>query len=279
MDFRLLSYNIRKGGKGREKELARVIRACEPDLVLLQEASDPSVVRQVAVETGMTEWAARSGESLGFLSRRDVHGYAWHKPRISRHAFLEIQMRKGEQARVFGVHLSAVHAAWTERRRQTELRALLSSIRQHQSGFHVLAGDFNTLAPGELLDIRKLPARLRALVWLSGGRVRWRTIQMVLDAGYVDAYRISRPMATDPGYTFPTWDPHVRLDYLFVPSSHQARVRSCEVVRVEGVRDASDHLPLLAVVDLPQPASLAGFEPLELGDVGVNVLAGDDVHP
>ena len=48
-------------------------------------------------------------------------------------------------------------------------------------------------APGELLDFSKLPARLRALVWLSGGRVRWRTIQGVLDAGYVDAFRALQP--------------------------------------------------------------------------------------
>ena len=118
--------------------------------------------------------------------------------------------------RIFGVHLSALHSAWTERHRVIELRALLAGIARHQHGFHVLTGDFNTLAPGDLLDFRKLPHRLRALVWLSGGRIRWRTIQIVLDAGYTDVYRALR--GADPGYTFPTWAPHVRLDYMFVPS-------------------------------------------------------------
>ena len=55
------------------------------------------------------------------------------------------------------MHLSAVHAAWTERRRLVELRALLNVIAAHQDGFHVLAGDFNTLAPGEDLDVARLP--------------------------------------------------------------------------------------------------------------------------
>jgi exodeoxyribonuclease-3 len=182
------------------------------------------------------------------MSREPVQSFSWHKPRISRHAFLEIQFASRE-ARVFGVHLSAVHAAWTERHRMLELRALLRSIAQHQHGFHLLAGDFNTLAPGELLDPRKLPGRLRALVWLSGGRVRWRTIQIILDSGYVDAYRAFHPGA--PGFTFPTWDPHARLDYFFVPAGHAPRVASCEIVDVEGVRDASDHLPLLSVFDVP----------------------------
>ena len=243
---RILSYNIRKGGSGRQKELAAVIRACAADLVILQEATKPEVVEQVAADAGMAQWASRPGQSLGFMSRQPVQMFGWHQPRISRHAFLEVQLA-GTEARVFGVHLSAVHAAWTERRRTMELRALLKGIAQHQHGFHLLTGDFNTLAPGELLDLRKLPGRLRALVWLSGGSVRWRTIQIVLDAGYIDTYRAGH--AGVPGFTFPTWDPHARLDYFFTPAKHSARVQSCEVMDVPGVREASDHLPLMSIID------------------------------
>ena len=245
---RILSYNIRKGGAGRERELAAVIRACAPDLVILQEATKPAVVVRVAADAGMAQWASRPGDSLGFISRQPVQSFGWHKPRISRHAFLEIQLANSE-ARVFGIHLSAVHAAWTERRRIMELRALLKAIAQHQHGFHLLAGDFNTLAPGELLDLRKLPGRLRALVWLSGGRVRWRTIQIVLDGGYVDAYRASHPSV--PGFTFPTWDPHARLDYFFAPLQYSARVQACEIMDVPDARQASDHLPLMITAALP----------------------------
>lgn len=254
MTHRLLSYNIQRGGRGRETQLAAVVNACAPDLVVLQEASDPEVVRRIAGETGMQQWAARGGESLGFMSRREVAGYAWHKPRISRHAFLELHLA-GSPARVFGVHLSAVHAAWTERRRIVELRALLRGIAQHQEGFHALTGDFNTLAPGELLDFRKLPRRLRALVWLSGGNVRWRTIQVVLDGGYMDAYRVTHPQV--PGFTFPTWDPHVRLDYCFLPARYRERLQSCEVVDGPSTRAASDHLPLLSVLEVPVAAPTA----------------------
>ena len=95
--------------------------------------------------------------------------------------------------RVFGVHLSAVFAAWTERRRVMELRSLLDSIRRHQHGFHALVGDFNTVTPGELLDFGALPQKVRATVWLSGGAIRWRTIQVVKDAGYVDVFRALHP--------------------------------------------------------------------------------------
>ena len=241
--MRLLSYNIRHGGAGREQQLAAVIATLAPDLVVLQEATRPLVIEQLAGATGMSQWGGRRGMSLGFMSRAPLAHVAWHRPRVSRHAFLEL-VPADTPWRIFGVHLSAVHAAWTEHRRRFELRAMLAAIRGHQHGPHVLVGDFNTLAPGELLDPRKLPARLRALVWLSGGRIRWQTIQTVLDDGYRDGFRHLHPDVV--GSTFPTWDPHIRLDYLFVPGRFVEHVSRCEVIDSADVRTASDHLPLMA---------------------------------
>ena len=90
MTFRILSYNIRRGGGGREAALAAVIRSSSADVVVLQEATRPDVVERVAQAAGMRQWASRPGESLAFMSRVPVAHHAWHKPRVSRHAFLEI---------------------------------------------------------------------------------------------------------------------------------------------------------------------------------------------
>jgi exodeoxyribonuclease-3 len=242
--LRLATYNILHGGIGREESLIQTIRACDADLVVLQEARVPAVVERLAQGADMRAWGARRGHSLAFLGRASVESFSWHRPRRSRHAFLEVALGGG--LRVFGVHLSAVHAAWTERRRVRELRALLAAIAQHQEGWHVLAGDFNTLAPGELLDIRRLPHRLRALVWLSGGRIRWRTIQVILDAGYVDVWRARHPH--EAGFTFPTWAPHVRLDFVFVPPSLADRVVDCRIMAEAPAPRASDHFPLVAEI-------------------------------
>lgn len=110
----------------------------------------------------------------------------------------------------------------------------------------MLVGDFNTLAPGEVLELDKMPAWIRALIWISGRKLQRETIQYVLDAGYVDVYRVLHP--EEKGYTFPTWDPHVRLDYVFVPKSFKDRLVRCEVITepAERVRAASDHCPLIA---------------------------------
>ena len=266
MSFRLLTYNIRHGGAGREEALARVIRECSPDLVVLQEARIPASVERIAQLAGMEQWGSRKGESLGFIARQTVTKYDWYKPRVSRHAFLEV-VPFGWELPVVGVHLSAVHAAWTERRRGYELRALLQSIKAHEHGFHLLTGDFNTLAPGELLELKKLPHRLRALVWLSGGRVRWRTIQMVLDAGYADVFRALHP--NDPGFSFPTRDPHVRLDFVFTPRRYHCRITRCDVVTTPEAVAASDHFPLVADVRM---------DVLSAGLPGTDGLEGVDQH-
>ena len=245
MTLRLLSYNIRFGGLGREQALAQTIIAAAPDLVVFQEATHPEVIERLAEATEFPYWAARRNHSIGFLSRHQVDYHEWHYPAGARHSFLEI-IPAGGETRVFGLHLSARFSKWDERRRTREIRALLDGIKRHQEGFHVLVGDFNTLAPGEALNIDRMPAWIRALIWISGRKLQRETIQMMLDAGYDDGYRMLHPDVK--GYTFPTWDPHVRLDYVFVPKVFAKRLVSCDVIcePKERVRAASDHCPLIA---------------------------------
>jgi exodeoxyribonuclease-3 len=67
------------------------------------------------------------------------------------------------------------------------------------------------------------------------------------DANYVDGYR---SLHADKGYSFPVWDPHLRLDYVFVPKGFSERLLSCEVVTSPPiVKRASDHFPILSQLD------------------------------
>jgi endonuclease/exonuclease/phosphatase family metal-dependent hydrolase len=246
--LRLLSYNIRYGGHGRAAALAAVIRHADPDVVLLQEATDRNVVAELADLTGLPNWDSKPRYSTGFLTRREVVHHGWHLPRWARHAFLELALAEPE-LRVFGLHLSAWFSNWSERRRRFEIRALLHAIREHQKGVHVIAGDFNALAPGEVLDAQRMPQWIRAMVWLSGQDIARHTIQHMIDQHYVDAWRVIHP--SGPGFTFPTWDPHVRLDYVFTPERYHSAIRGCEVLtRPPEARTASDHFPLLVELDL-----------------------------
>ena len=247
MIVKLLSYNIRFGGRRRESELTEVIRAAAPDLVVFQEATDPNVIKHLATATDLPFWAARREHSIGYISRLETSHHEWHYPAGAKHSFLEIVI-KGSEARIFGLHLSSMFSKWGERRRVKEIRALLKGIERHQHGFHALVGDFNTLALGETLDVRRMPAWIRGLVWLSGRDIQRETIQILRDAAYLDAYRYLHP--NEKGYTFPVWDPHLRLDYVFVPEVFADRLLECEVLAgLPIASSASDHFPLLAKLD------------------------------
>ncbi|HEX5886860.1 MAG TPA: hypothetical protein VFY67_20125, partial [Pyrinomonadaceae bacterium] len=104
--------------------------------------------------------------------------------------------------------------------------------------------------PGEALNADRMPAWIRALIWISGRKLQRETIQLMLDAGYGDGYRMLNPEVK--GYTFPTWDPHVRLDYVFVPGVFANRLVRCEVITEpkERIQAASDHCPLVAELRL-----------------------------
>jgi endonuclease/exonuclease/phosphatase family metal-dependent hydrolase len=241
--IRVMSYNIRYGGVGHESDLAAVLGATNADVVLLQEAIRPDVVERLARAARYPHFGSRPAQSTAFMSRLAVAHHAWHKPRGARHAFLELVM-DGLDVRLFALHLSAWFSNWTERRRVFEITALLHGIREHQHGFHVIVGDFNALAPGERLHLGRMPRWIRAMVWLSGNDIARKTIQTMLDARYADVWRRFNP--DDPGYTFPTWDPHVRLDYAFTPQLDADRITSFEIVREPDVaRTASDHYPIL----------------------------------
>jgi endonuclease/exonuclease/phosphatase family metal-dependent hydrolase len=245
---KLLSYNIRFGGRGREARIADVITRVSPDIVVFQEATDPHVIEGLAEATGLHLWAARRAHSIAYISRLEIAHHEWHYPAGAKHSFLEI-VPAGSEARIFGLHLSARFSKWSERQRAREIRALLKGIEKHQEGFHVLVGDFNTLAPGELLDVRRMPAWIRALVWISGRDIQRETVQVMLDANYLDGYRFLHP--DDKGYSFPTWDPHLRLDYIFMPAAFADRLKACEVIKEPPeVAKASDHFPLLAHLDI-----------------------------
>lgn len=249
MNLKLLSYNIRFGGRGRESQLEDVIRTISPDIVVFQEATDTRAIERIASSVGFPYWASQRAHSIAYISRVEIGYHEWHYPAGARHSFLEIVLA-GTEARIFGLHLSSTFSKWSERRRAREIRALLAGIKRHQHGFHLLVGDFNTLAPGELLDAKRMPAWIRALIWISGRDIQRETIQFMLDAGYLDGYRLLHPDVK--GYTFPTWDPHLRLDYVFLPIAFADRLKACEVISQSAtVASASDHFPLLAQLDIP----------------------------
>ena len=134
MNLKLLSYNIRFGGTGRESRLAEVIRAVSPDLVVFQEATDPRVIEKLSIDTDFRYWAAQRAHSIAYISRIKIGYHEWHYPAGAKHSFLEI-VPDGSEARIFGLHLSARFSKWDERQRGREIRNLLKGIELTSARF------------------------------------------------------------------------------------------------------------------------------------------------
>ena len=251
--FRLLTYNIRFGGEGRVEPLARVIRACSPDLVLLQEATRPEVVEQLARTTGMA-CSGRRSAPVTRLHEPDTAGSGVLAPA----AILASRVRRSASgrsaaARVFGVHLSAVHAAWTERRRLYELRALLRAVRPLRGWPACRSLETSTRSRQAPCSISaRLPFRLRAV------RVAQRREHQVAD-------HPDRPRRRLCGCVSPEASGRSGLHHARARSARSPRlcVRACRLYRPRdrlryrppsSDATASDHLPLVLDIDVEQKA-------------------------
>ncbi len=245
-----MTYNILNGGEGREAAIIDVIREAAPDVVVLQEVMGPAVLERIATTLAMTHRLAQGpdhGRKVGLLSRLPILSARIHRPWGTWRSWLEvsIQLPDGQMLTIYGLHLVAFHPWFCELWRRWELRNLLQHIRQVAPGPHLLAGDFNAIAPGDRARFDAAPLWVKAQLWFQAGRVLRRALKLPLDAGYVDCFRTLHPHKD--GFTLPASDPAVRLDYVFANSCLSDRLRACQVVtQPDAVKTASDHLPVLA---------------------------------
>ena len=115
MKVRIATYNIRKGGRRRRRFLADVVQGLDPDVTVLQEATDPRVVRYVADAAGARVVIHAPGRSVAMLSRVATTEARWHRMARARN-FVEVELADAG-IRVIGVHLSAGLSGRGERRR------------------------------------------------------------------------------------------------------------------------------------------------------------------
>lgn len=170
---RILSYNILVGGTGRIDAIERMIRAVQPDVVGLVEATNPELVQQLAWRLGMEYRTNAPGEgsgrgSLALLSRLPILSSQTHvRANLRTRSLLEVGLREehGERLTVFVTHLVAEFSRGRggDGLRRQEVQEILRILRTNHNP-HLLIGDFNALAPGDRLKASHL---LRYLVDLD----------------------------------------------------------------------------------------------------------------
>jgi exodeoxyribonuclease III len=204
-------------------EIERVLRALDADAVALQEANDRSVVETLGDALGMhVFWgAANSPYAVAWLSR-DPASADNHRLPVLDKTLLELDLGS---LRLFATHLSAGRTLADEPHRVDEMEAVLE--RAH--GADVLVGDFNAVHPQDAIGE---PPPEEALEHVSR-----RPIGLALEAGFTDCHRA---LDDEPDWTYLTWHPWARLDYVFA----RRPANACRVVTEAG--GASDHFPVVA---------------------------------
>ncbi len=243
--LRILTYNIWVGGEGRLPLILEVIRGQDPDVVAIQEAANHGNVHTLARELGMEliYGEANTKYHVAWLSRLPVLRSENHRHPAFRKTLLEIEVDwQGAPLRLFAAHLKAKVA--NEEHRAHEVAALLEIVGSAMGAPHLLVGDFNAIAPGDVFapDAPVTPATAEwAPLAYAAPRL---AIAPILAAGYTDCYRALHP--DRPGYTCKTTDPSVRIDYVFASPELAPRLRACDVATSPPARDASDHFPVMA---------------------------------
>lgn len=238
---RVLTYNLQEGGGDRLDRIAAVVRRQRPDAVALQEVTSEERARFLAQEL---EMQLVFGETnipchIAWLSRFSIRrSESYRFPTLSK-GLLEVEVDVlGDPLRLFTTHLASRHDAQTP---DQEISVVLEVLRHSSDTPHVLAGDLNSLRPGDSVGQPPLGEEKRGDARDGAPR---KTIQSILDAGYTDCYRAVHPYKR--GYSYPSPAPWLRLDYIFASAHMAPCLRDCDVVQDAEAVLASDHLPVWA---------------------------------
>ena len=229
---RLLSYNIRSLRDDR-RALARVVRACEPDLVCIQEAPrywrPEGQAAWLARRTGTVVLSGGGRTAAGplLLGRPGVEVLSVHDRLLPKtrglHArgFATAVVRVGAGA---PLSVTSCHLSLDPAERYTQFPLLLDQVALAAHG--VIGGDFNEHPDGP----------------------GWQLLAGRLQDGH--------PAAPWGGtFTSVPGNPYQRIDAVFATPG--LRVLACGVphglpgVAEADLRAATDHLPLLAVLEIP----------------------------
>ncbi|MGW1881718.1 endonuclease/exonuclease/phosphatase family protein [Streptomyces sp. NPDC001970] len=230
--IRVLSYNIRSL-RDDEDALARVIRACRPDVVFVQEAPRFFRWRKHAARlAARSELVVLSGgaTAAGPLLLCSLRATVEHTedvllpltPGLHRRGFATAVVRIGGAR----IGLLSCHLSLQSDERHAQAGMLLDRVEAMDVPHAIVAGDINERPTGR--SFRRLAAELQDC-WTAG------------------------PWGGE--YTSTATDPHQRIDAIFVTKG--VEVFGCGVpLGLPGLMDAdlkaaTDHLPVLAALRIP----------------------------
>lgn len=237
---KIMTYNIHEGvGVDNRLDLERVaaaIRQGTPDILILQEVDQGCAMTRyvdeakwLALKLNMYCVYAPTTDQMWqgdvILSKYPILN--WNFTLLPSPGEVDVLLKavlnaNGQAVTVFAVHFTVTSP---ENRRIQIDKAL--NVIEETGGHTILAGDFNidayTTNPTDQANLEAVKARLK------------------------DSFDHCPARSLSGKYTFSSWDPHERIDYIFISTD-------ISVVRHRTIASqASDHLPVLTEIQLPAP--------------------------
>ncbi len=268
--MKILTYNIRNWhnsqGKSNVRQVLDVLKEADADFIGLNEALHPHpspdpnlpaldfLARELGMEAAFGPAfqphnafhlpQVMSGNAL--LSRFPILATAAHHltPVVQRQrGLLETRVLLPRQT-PFTLYVTHLEPKREDVRAQ-QVKSLLSWTVRDRNRPHALLGDLNTYNPADFphedaLAAFRAKAEARGFTFFQA-----QVIPLLLKSGYVD------PCAAHPQ---PTWDADdelwARMDFVLLSQPLAGSVKACGVIDTPVAREASDHLPVWADVEM-----------------------------
>lgn len=247
--IRFTTYNILDGGQDREYLITENLAEIDSDIILLQEVMCPEFVSSLADKFNMNYFVAlgNTNRHQAILSKfpiqaaKSIHPFP---PVLKTILHAKIEYVNNLFINVIGIHLVPHPQILLEIWRRWELIPAFNLSNQHKNEPCIMAGDFNTFAPGDNVLVERMPNYLKRMIALQGNHICRFAINSVLKSGFTDCYR---SLNSSDGFTLPAHLPNARLDYIFTNPILKPNLSSCIVGdKLKYSTKASDHLPLIA---------------------------------
>ena len=274
--LRVLTYNIHgwrnASGDVDVAALARIISASGADIVALNEVfhplatanGDPAALDELSRLLGMPyafgvalmpqfAFAPLASYGNALLSRLPILAHAGHHlTPVEDHeqrGLLEARLLLDDGRTTLSVYVTHLDHR-SEAARLQQLAAVFQWTVRDRGRPHLLLGDFNALTADDFQDDQAALDRLLAdekLHNLAAGSMD--VTARLQRRGYVDA-AANQPTGDRPQPTYPAHDPLARIDYIWASTPLAPSIRRCDRWQTDETATASDHLPVLAEIDL-----------------------------
>lgn len=249
--MKALTWNVAFAPAEKLDVIADTLERADADIVTLNEADHEDVVAALAERLEMHHvWARGSGDRhVATLSRYPILRWDIYNEKPLTQAALSTTIDvDGTLLTTYNVHLRPDPYWYFEPLRYLAATALLHVIKCEAPKAHLIMGDLNTFAVGDLVDVETILRYMRPQDQIKIKLQRRRFLRLahsrLMRAGYVDCFRKQSP--TDPGFTFMRHrTPVSRMDYILADGTTATRLQNCMVMDDIDLT-ASDHFPVVA---------------------------------